>query len=239
MSGRFLTAPFFIAVILISRAPFNMLDRRTCRICFMLVILAGLASPVPTIFTGPGVGAKEVTKGFHRAYGIKDERASYYEVTGFLRSFGGGPWPDFPWTRDGDRLRAQGGGVEIAYAIGYLGFHAGPSVHIIDENALADPLLARIKIVGGPRNARRVFYLGTSDIVIGHFKRDIPAGYRETLLTGENKLDDPNLAAYYEILSFITRGPLFDLRRCKEIARMNLGHYDHYLEAYLNCGDPG
>jgi hypothetical protein len=43
---------------------------------------------------------------------------------------------------------------------------------------------------------------------------------------------DPGLAAYYDALSLITRGPLLSGRRLRAILAMNLGRDDHLLDAY-------
>jgi hypothetical protein len=60
----------------------------------------------------------------------------------------------------------------------------------------------------------------------------MPDGYIETLSSGENRIKDEGLAAYYERLAFVVRGDLFDLDRLVEIWRLNTGVYDHYLDAY-------
>lgn len=113
--------------------------------------------------------------------------------------------------------------TEKAHYIGMVGYFAGPGNVLIDEVALADPLLARL-----PVSPLRPFY-------IGHFYRTIPAGYIEAVRTGDLGKMDPSLAKYYEKLSIITSGPVFSLERLKTIARFNLGAYDHWKYDYLNC----
>jgi hypothetical protein len=49
--------------------------------------------------------------------------------------------------------------------------------------------------------------------VIGHFQRDVPEGYVETVETGTNLLADPDLAAYYEHLRVIVADPLWSRHR--------------------------
>jgi len=73
---------------------------------------------------------------------------------------------------------------------------------------------------------------------VGHYERLVPAGYLESLESGENLLCDDGLAQYYEKLTLITRGPLLDLERLKTIIRMNLGQYDYLVAAYGAQGDP-
>jgi len=122
-------------------------------------------------------------------------------------------------------LRARGG-VSVEYSIGYLGYFAGPSVFIIDQYALADPLLARLPIPN-PKEWR-----------IGHFIREVPEGYVESLVTGSNRLADPDLAEYYAKLKLITAGKIFDPERLKTILEMNLGKYDRLIENYIARQSP-
>jgi arabinofuranosyltransferase len=96
----------------------------------------------------------------------------------------------------------------ISYtAVGFLGYFAGPQVHIVDHLGLGDPLLAR-------RPARPEWR-------IGHYFRDLPVGYVHTLRSGRNVIADPYVAMQYEQLTRITQGPLFSRRRWRAIWRMN------------------
>ncbi|OQB39166.1 MAG: hypothetical protein BWY09_01167 [Candidatus Hydrogenedentes bacterium ADurb.Bin179] len=88
----------------------------------------------------------------------------------------------------------------------------------MDQLALSDPLLARLPAMSAQM------------LRIGHLERPIPDGYLETLMTGENQLQDRNLAAYYDKLRLVTRGPLFSWERLKTIVEMNLGKYDHLID---------
>ncbi len=63
--------------------------------------------------------------------------------------------------------------------------------------------------------------------------RGLPTGYIETLKTGDDHIQDPNLAAYYDKLSLITRGNLFDPQRLLTIWQFNTGSYDYLLRAYV------
>jgi len=69
---------------------------------------------------------------------------------------------------------------------------------------------------------------------IGHFYRDLPTDYMETLESGENMIEDKCLAKYYDKLSIITRGDLFDANRIQEILKMNTGQYDYLLDSYIH-----
>lgn len=73
-------------------------------------------------------------------------------------------------------------------------------MHIIDVLALTDPRLARLPAI--PRTR------------VGHYQRDIPAGYLESLQTRHDVIADPDLAEYFNLVRFVTTGPVFDLQRC-------------------------
>ncbi len=96
-------------------------------------------------------------------------------------------------------------------ATGMMGYYAGPDVYIVDRIGLSDALLARLPISN------------IQDWRIGHFRRELPAGYKESLLTGTNQIVDPGIRALYGTISLIIRGPLLDRQRLVEIVTMNLG----------------
>jgi len=48
-----------------------------------------------------------------------------------------------------------------------------------------------------------------------------------------NVIEDKCLATYYDKLSLITRGNLFDGDRIQEIWNMNTGKYDYLIDSYL------
>jgi arabinofuranosyltransferase len=94
----------------------------------------------------------------------------------------------------------------------------GPNFHMIDLNSLADPLMTRMPLYQ------------TDKWRIGHFRHIIPKGYMETLRTGENLIADKNIALYYDKLSFVIKGDLWNWQRIIEIWNLNTGRYDYLLE---------
>lgn len=98
-------------------------------------------------------------------------------------------------------------------------FMAGPTVQDVDGFAFSDPLLARLPSLPDAR--------------VGHYPRNIPAGYLATLETGTNQIADANLALYYSKLRVLTTGNLWDMSRWIEIWKLNTGAYDNLLSAYL------
>jgi arabinofuranosyltransferase len=57
---------------------------------------------------------------------------------------------------------------------------------------------------------------------IAHLHREIPEGYVETVDSGRNRISDPEVAARYETLARITRGPIWSGPRFRAILKVNL-----------------
>ncbi|MDB4964707.1 MAG: hypothetical protein JWN44_396 [Myxococcales bacterium] len=203
MLGRFLTAPLLMATILIGR-------------CQVLRTRAAISIPFTAAILALGVWAPRTPlraplqpKPSVDVHGVADERLIYALHSSLAARHGNAVMPDHYWAESGRALRREGSStVLVKPNVGFLGYFAGPLVHIIDENALTDPLLARLPIASGEWR-------------IGHFRRAIPVGYVETVATGSNKIDDPRVARLYERLALVTRGPLFRWRRMVAVVRLH------------------
>ncbi|RMF73927.1 MAG: hypothetical protein D6744_15075, partial [Planctomycetota bacterium] len=146
------------------------------------------------------------------ATGVSDERAYYYRHLGLLRVILRGEGPaEHPWAQSGVRARQYP--VVHTSTIGLVGAYAGPTVYVIDENALCDPLLARLP-------ARRDVRLR-----IGHMSRVIPEGYADSLRADRNLIRDPAIAALYDDVRLVTRGPIWTRQRWRAIRRLMFGDY--------------
>jgi arabinofuranosyltransferase len=106
--------------------------------------------------------------------------------------------------------RKKGAAVYAENVVGMEAFAAGPKVHLVDQFALTDPLLARIPFEPRDRSWR-----------IGHFYRTLPDGYFDSVRTGKNRLKDPCIARFYEHLSRVTHGPIWSWQRFKDIYWLN------------------
>ncbi len=212
MSGRLLAAPFVAAVVVLMRVDIAALFAYRWMAVALAAIIGFQAFRAITI--GQSIAdARDVLA----ASGVSDERASYFRTNGLIAYSRDAPyWPRSKWIEDGLQTRAAGPSVIPYCCNGMLGYAAGPAVHILDLLGLGDPLMARLP--------------SRSDWRIGHFDRDLPSGYGETVQRGENRITNPHLATYYSRLALITRGPIFDRRRLATIARMNLGGYEWLLE---------
>jgi hypothetical protein len=181
----------------------------------MVLAAAGLSS---RLMSADARSTQPGTDRYIAQTGIADERLVWFPETGLVNIIRGQPVANGRVkSTAAEGLSAPGPAIQIEElaAVGLHGYYAGPSVHIIDQLGLCDPLLARLPSAEHWR--------------IGHFYRGRPAGYRETVATGVNHLQDPGLIAYYNRLATITRGPIFNWRRFQTIVRMNLGQYDSSL----------
>ena len=211
MSGRFLSAPLLSSVIVLGMF-LNKVSFIQKTAVFIIVIILGFMAYSPS-FSVPTTHDKELES----LTGVGDEQAGYYPTTALLRWSSSTSLPDHQWIYDGRDLREQGVKVFVGKGIGFLGFSAGPNVHVIDIFAISDPLLSHL-----PVKSR-------TNILIGHFRRPIPDGYIKTLETGVNEIKDPGIAEYYENLSLITRGRIWSLERWDAIWKLNTGQYDYLL----------
>ncbi len=209
MSGRFLAAPLFCAVALLSRR--NLLAGRSRAIRLTpiaLVVALGFLSIDPPLLSGPkcGVGRTDLVD----ARGISDERAYYYQGCGLLRAFEGCRLPCHFLRTRGNETREEGPLIRTAVSIGLVGFYAGPEPYLIDFYGLADPFVARLPLKD------------PSDWRIGHFTRDVSPEYLESIRTGENKLRDPRQRRLWDDLLLVTQAPILLPQRIAAVVRLNL-----------------
>jgi arabinofuranosyltransferase len=218
MSGRFLAAPFFCAVVHLSRMEIRE-PGIGWAIAMALVWMAGLAtSPQPTFRTTAEYGADIEHADLIAPTGITDERRFYYPQSGLLTARRGVPMPNHKWIDMGHDLAANDARLFSTDAAGFIGYAAGPTVHFIDKYGLGDPLMARLPAEVPWR--------------IGHFLRRVPDGYEETLQSGRNMIHDTAVAEYYERLRTITEGPIWSARRFRTIFHMNVGRYETLISSY-------
>ncbi len=238
MSGRFLAAPVLGAMLIVAsvdkcpalskcralgRLPAPGRCRALTLIAVAVIIIVGLAGPYAPI---PGTRFMGCDAAAIGPSGVSDERSCFYEGTGLLNQKQP-PYPNQGLVALGLEAREDPFPIEIFGVAGIFGYYLGPQKYLVDLNALADPLLARLSLPAD------------KPWRIGHFERLIPAGYLETLASGENKLCNRGLAQYYDRLRVITRGPLFTGERLRTIWAMNTGQYDDSLAQYrMPGGEP-
>src|SRR4029079_6545074 len=124
--------------------------------------------------------------------GIVDERAVYFHDRSLALAKRGTfldpDWPSSP--RTGARLNVFNTcGLMVTAGIDF-----GPYIHLLDECALADPLLARLPAVFNP------------EWRTGQYRRVLPVGYVQSLESSTNQIKDPELHRFYDDLRLVTRG---------------------------------
>ncbi|MEZ4238778.1 MAG: hypothetical protein R3F59_22025 [Myxococcota bacterium] len=198
MAGRFLTLPLWVAALIVARTP---LPPRLAGGIAAVALVASLASPYAPLRAGPH---------YRRAppeQGVVDERGFYWTGTGVL--VGRWRWrPNHLFAAQARVARAMAPLVEEKAVVGLYGFYAGPRVHVVDVMGLTDPLLARLPVPGAERWR------------IGHFRRAVPEGYLQTLASGHDALEDPEVRALYADVQLATRGPLWTRARWAAIGRL-------------------
>jgi len=209
MSGRFYALPFFASAILLTR----MAD--AARPVWIAAIAAsavlGAASAKAPILSDSRFEDRGAKHG-----GIVDERVFYLRkhslVYASMLSFADPDW----------EVRRPPGDTPVLNTCGLMGeggLDFGPHYYLLDECALADPLLARLPAIF--REEWRP----------GHFARAVPEGYRESVATGTNRIKDPRLREFYGHLSRITRSKaLWSRDRLWTIWKMNTGAYDRLVD---------
>jgi arabinofuranosyltransferase len=218
MSGRFFTVPFVCGLALLARGPLAR-PGGTGRAVLAALLALGLAWPRCPVWSGRGYGAGGAAD-WDLDHGITDERAVYYPSTGLLNLRWGARLPDHHWVEEGNAARLSGQTVVYQKGVGLFALAAGPTVHVVDAHALADPLLARLP-------------LSSDHWRIGHFVRNPPRGYLETLASGRNDIHDPDLARFYDRLSLVVRGRVFRRERLGAILDFHLGRYDPLVQAWV------
>ena len=229
MSGRYFSAPLLASTVLVARHNFEAvvggeatMRAPALRMYFLLLALGLITGLAPVFLVAErapnfGKGAEGGHRIFVDAHDVSDERR-VYDGMRLLRRLEVGPlvseFARGKWLYD---ARAQVK-VKLVGPLGFTGYILGPYAHVIDLNSLADPLMPRMPL----------YQIG--EWRIGHFRHFIPPGYLETLRSGENRIEDRNIALYYDKLSFVVRGELWNVQRMIEIWKFNTGKYDPLLE---------
>jgi arabinofuranosyltransferase len=205
MSGRFLVPSFVAAVGLFLRHPTTARQRAV----IVTAMFTGAALSLPhATFRAFDRGPYPPIDALIAEDGVADERLVYARATSLVDAIRHRTPPDHEWERAGRQTGEAGLRVVAQDSVGFFGYGAGSAVHIVDTFALCDPLLARLPALEPWR--------------IGHFYRDIPAGYLELLRGEREHLEDPALDAYYAKIRLVTRGPLWSWSRWSAIADLNL-----------------
>lgn len=195
MEGRFLTAPLVISAIQISRYTYT---KQSFLFLAVVIVALGLLNIRSTLLSDKNYSNTRFTQN-----GIADERGYYYQHLGLLTAKKETyAMPD--WKLSDRRVDIACGGL------GFKGIFAGPGVHFVDVCALSDPLLARMPTLSTP-------------LRVGHYERALPPGYFESVVKDQNVIQDQKIARLYASIISVTRDPLTNFDRLKEIFLINFG----------------
>lgn len=207
MAGRYLSLPLVGAAALLVLAP--AWRRRGLALAGAAVILgASLSSDRSPLRVLPGEEGREWQV---LAYEVEDVRQANFGKDGLLARVLLGTL--FINQEEVQRFQTDMG----VHPFGRRPFITGPQVHMINSFGLTDPLLARM-----PPQSR-------GQIRAGHVLKSIPPGYRRSLITGENHIEDPDVARLWDDLVLATRAPLFSTARWAAIWRLHTGHHSKLL----------
>lgn len=204
MSGRFLTAPLLISVFLISLTASK--KQELIQWLFAIAVILGVMAPSPA-FLSSSTYSEQINEPIG-PNGIADERAFYYDGTGLLNHMRNFRLPYHQWKDEGNSISGEAATV-FRRTIGFYGYYAGPTVHIIDRLALTDPLLSRLP--------------SKEEWRVGHYEREIPEGYYDSVLADQNLIENEETAALYDRIRILVAKPIFSPGRIVEIFRFNLG----------------
>jgi arabinofuranosyltransferase len=204
MVGRLFAPAFFVSAI----CGATLIRRRGHQMTvFALLALVNLVVPYSPIRL-PEHFEVQTAIGAPETHGIVDEKAVYFEEQALRRRLSL-PATPLPVARDQ---------VSVATMIGLYGYTAGLDQIIIDGHALSDPLLARLPATRPWRP--------------GHFWRERPEGYEQSLRDGVNRVKNPRIRRLYEDVRVMTQGRLFSGERLAAMLRL------HFATKRPECIDP-
>ncbi|MEO7273961.1 MAG: hypothetical protein ABIX28_08895 [Vicinamibacterales bacterium] len=207
MSGRFFAMPFLVAVVTTMRV---LAGLEYQPVAMGALVLYNLLTPLAPVKVGP---TYEAGWAWRTQNGVRDEHGHSHQGSNPLAAAPFRHLPDHTWVREGISFRSGPEKVTVQGSIGAYGLFAGPDKHLVDRNALSDPLLARLPV------SPRLYF----EFYSGHFFRDIPDGYLPSLESGRNQIADPLLHAYYDRLGQVLHDPLFSGARLRSIWYLNAG----------------
>ena len=230
MLGRHFTVLFFLSVICCLQMHNKEFGAYQGRLKLEKVVagvvIAGL------IYSGTtGVITDQFLFGNNFSSPISDERAGYFRFTSLFNNalsyFKDGKMVlRDAWNEQGiEEYREAGYEGGILKMVPGISIYYNSDMYLNDLYALGDPFLSKLPAVR-EENWR-----------IGHMWRESPAGYNDTVLYGENVIENEDLHQYYEIIKLITRGDMWDKERLQAIVDINMGKYDHLIENYKNTLD--
>ncbi|MCJ7717711.1 MAG: hypothetical protein MUO54_14490 [Anaerolineales bacterium] len=215
MQGRFLSYSYLVSVIILLLW-FSKVKSRKSLIATTSLVIFFLVFYPHTPFNSP-----LNYKNRKIMMGIADERGHYFEHLSLykyiLHDHENTVLPDYIPADEGIKFKEATENIVIQKNVGVFGYYSGTEKIIIDRYAITDPLLARLPVPGWWR--------------IGHFRREVPPGYINSVSDGTEVIENSMLNDYYKKVKIITQDPdLFAPQRIKTIVLFNLGFYNYLLQ---------
>lgn len=211
LPGRALSTVVLAGAWLLAGAA-SRLGRPASAVLAATLLYAGLWHPDSPLRAAAGAVRSRSFADVVESSGILDERALTALTLPAL-------WRSEVQRLDADAAAgARAEGVVVRGSVGAFAFAAGPTVHVVDPYARCDPFLARL-----PEVERDWWTKTGMRIRPGHLRRALPPGYARGLRSGDVQLADPDLAALHARMERVTRGPLLDGRRLRDVAALLLG----------------
>ena len=214
MQGRFLSYSFLVSVIILLLWFSKIQSRKSLIGSTSLVILYLLFYP-HTPFNSSLTYFNRSIK-----MGIADERGHYFRYLSLYQyiqqNLDNNDFPDYSRSDLGNEFKDANEKIIIEKNVGVFGYYSGTEKIIIDPFAITDPLLARMPVSRWRR--------------IGHFRREIPPGYINSVSDGTEVIEDPMLNEFYKKVKIITQDTdLFSPQRIKTIILFNFGAYNNLI----------
>ncbi len=213
MSGRFLSAPFVMSLCILSGLSLrrHIVLPGILTLLIPALILYPARSKYPDVQHSTLLSAQPDLNGWQ--HGIFNERFFYAATSALLKNIQS---PELFKTDEfyqlGVELRHSNTPAVISGSLGFLGFAAGPQVHIVDMHALADPFLARLPVDSSlPWRP-------------GHLPRKVPENYLSAVFDWQT-LIDPEERNLLRAIQLVSRAELFSSERWREILRLQTGYY--------------
>ena len=195
MGGRFLTVPLLIACVIISRTSLS--NKLAAFISVLLISLALFNSPSTMLSNYSSRGSPLILGNIDVRSELNNDRDNLMNLVDRAT---------FLYPERNSSLEPELAVTCKAYA----GISKGPVLQLTNPCGLSDPLIARLP-------ARQ-----DQTRKMGHFERELPLGYIESVRSGQNALVDEATRNYYEYIKLITQGPLLSWDRLKAIMLVNL-----------------
>lgn len=226
MMGRHFTVVFLISVCglnaLFNRESDSLAKIRKYQTAFGIIVVAGI---VYTNTFAAVIGSQYLF-GHEIGSSISDEREVYQRTTGLFNNIRSllasgelSIWDTWNY-QSTDEIRELGLIGNITDNSPGILVYYNSDLYLNDTYGLGDPFLSKLPAIKD-ENWR-----------VGHMKRALPEGYRETIQFGENVIENEDLARYYDVIRLITRGDLFDQGRIQAVIDWNLGKYDYLIDNY-------